>query len=257
VKPMADSDFGRTADDYRRYRAGFPDSLFQRLTAYGVGLSGQFLVDLGTGTGSLSRGFASRGVVAAGIDPDPQMLAQARLIDAELGVSVRYLRARAESTGLASSSVDVVTAGQCWHWFDRPRAAREVGRILKPTGKVLIAHFDWLPLKGNCVEATEKLILEHSPEWKGAGGWGMHPWWLRDLGEAGFANIETFSYDEDVPYSHEGWRGRIRASAGIASLPEEQRDAFDRALASLLREFFAHEPLSTPHRVFAVIADAH
>ena len=84
----------------------------------------------------------------------------------------------------------------------------------------MICHFDWLPLPGSVPEATESLVLQHSPEWGGAGGYGMYPLWAADVSGAGFTGIETFSYDVEVLYSHEAWRGRIRASAGVAaSLP--------------------------------------
>ena len=53
-----DPDFGKTASDYGRYRAGFPAELYDRLQSFGVGLEGQRLLDLGTGTGYLVRGFA-------------------------------------------------------------------------------------------------------------------------------------------------------------------------------------------------------
>ena len=55
---------------------------------------------------------------------------------------------------MASSAADLVTAGQCWHWFDQPRAIAEVIRLLKPGGQLVIANFDWLPLAGNVVEAN-------------------------------------------------------------------------------------------------------
>jgi SAM-dependent methyltransferase len=250
-------DFGAAADDYRRYRAGFPDSLFERLGEFGIGRAGQEIVDLGTGTGSLARGFARRGCRVIGIDPDSRLLAQARALDAEAGVEVDYRIGRAESTALAAASVDVVTAGQCWHWFDRTAAAREASRILRPDGRILIAHFDWIPLPGNLVEATEKLILAHSPGWAGAGGMGVYPLWLRDLGEAGFRDIEIFSYDLDVPYTPEAWRGRVRASGGVGgTLSEERVAAFDREFESLLRERFPAQVLRVHHRVFAVVADA-
>ena len=54
-------DFGKTADDYAAHRAGFPRALFDRLAAMGIGRSGQRLLDLGTGTGTLARGFAGGG----------------------------------------------------------------------------------------------------------------------------------------------------------------------------------------------------
>ena len=250
-------DFGAAAEDYRRYRAGFPESLFDRLGSMGIGRPGQEIVDLGTGTGSLARGFARRGCRVIGIDPDSRLLAQARELDAEAGVEVDYRIGRAEETSLASGSVDVVAAGQCWHWFDRAAAAREASRILRRDGRILIAHFDWIPLPGNVAEATEKLILAHSPSWPGAGGMGVYPPWLRDLGEAGFREVETFSYDLDAPYTPEAWRGRVRASGGVGgALSEREVAAFDRELESLLVKRFPSEILSVHHRVFAVLAGA-
>jgi SAM-dependent methyltransferase len=248
-------DFGATADDYRRHRAGFPDSLFERLARHGIGVPGQRVVDLGTGTGTLARGFARRGCRVVGIDPSEPLLGQARQLDREAGVQVEYRVARAEETGLEAATADVVAAGQCWHWFDRPAAAREADRVLRPGGRIVIAHFDWIPLPGNVVRATEELIEAHNPGWSLGGGAGIHPWWFRDLGEAGFGDIESFSYDVSTPYTPEAWRGRIRASAGVgATLPPERVAAFDRELAALLAERFPGEALAVPHRVFAVFA---
>src|SRR5215217_4819901 len=171
---MATIDFGTTAQDYGRYRHGFPDALFDRLVAFGVGLPGVRVLDLGTGTGTLARGFARRGCTVTGLDPAAPMLEQARRLDEEASVRVEYVVGWAEETGLPDASFDVVTAGQCWHWFDRPKAAQEVRRLLAPNGCLVIAHFDWIPLPDNIVEATEKLIEQHNPEWRMSGGRGMY-----------------------------------------------------------------------------------
>ncbi len=215
---ISGTNFGKAAGDYGTFRAGFPDSIFDRLAEFNVGLPGQVLIDLGTGTGTLARGFAQRGCQVIGVDPDPRMIEQAKALDRSNDVSIRYVEARAESTGLENDAADVVTAGQCWHWFDRPRAIAEVSRLLKPGGKIVIAHFDWLPLPGSVVEATEKLIMQYNADWHFDGGLGMYPQWLPGLSEAGVRDIQTFSYDMDVPYTPEAWRGRIRASAGVAAL---------------------------------------
>jgi len=260
--------FEYTAGDYAKFRAGFPDPFFDRVYADGFVKAGTSLLDLGTGTGTLARGFALRGCHVTGIDRSAQMLEQAKELGKQMGVDVEYRVATAEATGLQDSSFDIVTAGQCWHWFDRAQAAQEVKRILKPDGTIIIAHFDWLPLTGNVVELTEQLIVKHNPAWHFSGGSGMHPQWLRDLGEAAFANIRTFSFDVDVPYSPEAWRGRIRASSGVgASLSPEKVERFDSELKQLLE---AQDQLSAgkarvehgrneavlliPHRIFAVSA---
>jgi SAM-dependent methyltransferase len=250
-------DFGATAEDYARHRAGFPDSLFEHLAFYGVGKPHQTVVDLGTGTGSLARGFARRGCRVIGIDPAPALLDQAREIDAREGLRVEYRVGRAEETLLPDAFADVVSAGQCWHWFDRARAADEVSRVLRPDGSIVIAHFDWIPLSGNVVRATEELIEQHNPDWKYGSGFGVYPVWLRDLGEAGYRSLETFSYDVDVSYTPDAWRGRIRASAGVGgSLSAPEVREFDDALARLLANRYPGEILRIPHRVFAVVGRA-
>ena len=100
-----------------------------------------------------------------------------------------------------------------------------------------------------------RLILAHNPAWQMGGGSGLYPAWLGQVAGAGFVDLESFSFDLDVPYSHVAWRGRIRASAGVgASLPAAQVEVFDADLATLLARDFAGEPLAVPHRVWAVIA---
>jgi len=248
------TNFGAAEEDYARHRAGFPASFFDRLAAFGIGGSGETVVDVGTGTGTLARAFAQRGCKVIGIDPDERLLHQARELDAAVSVTIEYQLGYAEALPLADDSADVVTAGQCWHWFDGAKAAREFARVTRPSGRVVVAYFSWLPLPGNVVEATEALIVKHNPKWKNGGGNGFDLSSLSHLPDAGFAGFETFSYDLDVPYSPEAWRGRIRASAGIgASLTPAEVKAFDDELAQLLEESFPGDTLPVLHRVFAIL----
>jgi SAM-dependent methyltransferase len=248
-------DFGKTATDYATFRAGFPPSFYLWLERYGVPISGKQVVDLGTGTGTLARGFAQRGARVIGIDPSVPLLDQAGKLATIENLKIDFIEGTAEKTSLDDRSVDIVCAGQCWHWFDRPRTALECRRILKSNGVVVVAHFDWIPLPGNVVEATETLIRAHNPNWKMHGGNGVHGRWFADLSAAGFVDLLSHSHDELVPYSHEAWRGRIRASAGIAaSLSPEAVAKFDEEHARILREKFPEEPLQTHHRVFFLIA---
>jgi len=251
---VSGTNFGKAAEDYGVFRAGFPDSIFDRLAEFNVGLSDHTVIDLGTGTGTLARGFALRGCTVIGVDPDPRMIGEAKKLDRQNKVSVRYVEANAESTGLDSSASDVVAAGQCWHWFDQPRAIAEVIRLLKPGGKLVIANFDWLPLDGNVAEITEELIMQYNPNWHFGGGLGIYPQYLPALSGAGFQNIETFSYDIDVPYAPGAWRGRIRASAGVAALDSDSARKFDADLLELLSARFPSSVLAVPHRVFAIVA---
>jgi hypothetical protein len=74
---------------------------------------------------------------------------------------------------------------------------------------------------------------------------------------AGFVNIETLSFDLDAIYTHEAWRGRIRASAGVgASLAPQRVAAFDDELRAMLAERYPEDPMRVMHRVFAAIGVA-
>jgi len=220
----------------------------------GIGMPGQAMLDMGTGTGTLARRFAGVGAKVIGIDRSPEMLEQARRLSADGGVKALFQSGTAEETGQIDHVFDVVTAGQCWHWFDSKSALKEVTRVLKFNGRLVICHFDWLPFNNNVVEATEKLILKHSPDWPYWGGSGIYPQWAKDMTDADYTDIESFSFDVNQLYSHEDWRGRIRASAGVGgTLSAEKVKAFDDDLNRLLHKDFDHEPLSVPHRCWAII----
>lgn len=247
-------DFGLAATDYAKYRAGFPDEFFAHVHARRLIQPQARLLDIGSGTGDIARGMASRGCRTIALDIASALLAQARQLDRRANALTKYVIAAAEHIPFPSSSFDVVTAGQCWHWFDGIRSAHEIRRVLKPGGAIVIGHFDWLPHARNVAAATETLILRHNPDWAFAGGHGVYPQWLPHLRAAKFVDLETSSFDLALPYTHEAWRGRIRASAGVAaSLSPPQVDAFDRDLQLLLRSDFPADPLIIPHRVFTVI----
>ncbi len=250
-------DFGKTAQDYARYRAGYPDELYRRLEIFGVGLPGQRVLDLGAGTGFLGRGFARNGCQVAAVDISEKLMMEARRLDGEAGVAMNYARARVEALPFRAHRFDVISAGQCWHWFDRDAAAAEAYRVLRQRGQLVIAHFDWIALPGNVVEATEELIIKHNPKWALGGAVGIYARWPRDVAGAGFTEIETFSFDVMAPYTHEAWRGRIRASAGVGgTLAPAQVEAFDREHAAILKERFAGDPMRVHHRAFALICRA-
>lgn len=241
-------DFGKTAVDYARFRVGFPEAFFARLAEWGIGLDGQRVVDLGTGTGVLARELAARGCVVTGIDVARELLDDA----ASHGPAVTYRLAAAEDTGLPGDAWDVVTAAQCWHWFDRPKALAEVRRLLVGGGSLVICGRDYSLGPGSLGALSEELVLGHNPDWGAAGSLTDTGTWTEELRANGFGTVRVFEFDVDVPFTHEAWRGRMRSSNGVgASMSPDQVAAFDADLARLLAERFP-EPLVVPHRVWAI-----
>jgi SAM-dependent methyltransferase/predicted GNAT family N-acyltransferase len=241
-------DFGRQATDYDQHRPGFPPSFFAALSDRGYALPTQRALDLGTGTGSVAIGLAGMGLEVTGLDLSPDLLEVARTRAA--GLPASFVVGRAEHTGLTERSSDLITAGQCWWWFDSDQAIAECRRLLVPGGRLLIASFSYLPLPGSVAGRTEALILEHNPGWPMAGWRGVHPEHVKALDVGGFVDVESFSYTEAVAFTHEGWRGRIRTCNGVGSaLEPDQIDAFDQDLAALLASEFPGG-ISVLHRVF-------
>jgi SAM-dependent methyltransferase len=253
---MNSPDWSRTSADYATHRKGFPPHFWGRLSALGVAAPGQRVVDLGTGAGTVALGLTEWGADVTGLDIAPGQIDAARRAARARGLDVDFRVGAAENTGLTATSFDAVVAGQCWHWFDRRAAAAESWRLLRPGGRVVIAHFDWLDRPGNVVRATLEVAGRHRRSTDDITEYSVdafYPRWLDDVREAGFSDIETFSFDVDASYTHAGWRGRMRASAWIgASLTTDQVQRFDHDLASALDAW--PDPMHVPHRVFVVHA---
>lgn len=245
-------DFGKTAADYDRHRPDFPPSMYDRLTKLGWAKPRMRVLDLGTGTGGLALGLAARGLDVIGLDPSKALLDVARRRAVETQRNATFIVGTAEDTGQEAARFDLVTAGQCWWWFDAELALSEVQRVSKPEARLLIANFCYLPTPGSVAGRTEDLILEHNPGWSKAGESGIFESQVRDLDAGGLRAVESFSYVEPVAFTHAGWRGRVRACNGVgAALDPAAVDAFDRDLAARLQLEFPGE-MVIPHRVFVV-----
>ncbi|MEE4174166.1 MAG: class I SAM-dependent methyltransferase [Xanthomonadales bacterium] len=119
--------FSGHAEDYARYRPGYPPCLFDWLA--GQAPAGNLAWDVGTGNGQVARVLARHLARVHATDASPQQLARA-----EGPANVRFVVEPAERCSLAIGEVDLVTVGQALHWFDLERFYPEVQRVLKPGG---------------------------------------------------------------------------------------------------------------------------
>jgi SAM-dependent methyltransferase len=118
--------FGAAADAYERARPSYPDEALDWLLPAGT----HTVLDLGAGTGKLTRAQVARGLDVIAVEPIDEMRAT---LEATLP-EVRALKGTAEEIPLPNQSVDVITVAQAWHWVDVERAAAEAARVLKPGG---------------------------------------------------------------------------------------------------------------------------
>ncbi|WP_030155896.1 class I SAM-dependent methyltransferase [Glycomyces sp. NRRL B-16210] len=127
--------FGPAADLYDSIRPTYPAEALRWLTGDGpaddAADAAKDVVDLGAGTGLLTRGLIALGHRVTAVEPDERMLA--KLTASSPGLTASQVGA-AEALPLPDASADVVTAGQAFHWFDRGRALPEIRRVLRPGG---------------------------------------------------------------------------------------------------------------------------
>lgn len=120
--------FGAAAAEYDRFRPRYPEEAL-RWALDGLGTPAR-VVDLGAGTGILTRGVLALGHRVVPVEPDPGMRAQ--LAAATPGTTA--LAGSAEAVPLPDGSADAVLVGQAYHWFDREPAHAEIARVLRPGG---------------------------------------------------------------------------------------------------------------------------
>ncbi|MDQ6680841.1 MAG: class I SAM-dependent methyltransferase, partial [Pseudomonadota bacterium] len=234
VDPGRNIDWGRTSSDYAEHRPGPPHRLYDMLGLLDVGLPGQRLLDLGTGTGLVAREFARRGALVCATDLAAGQIETARAEAVREGLAIDFRVAPAEACPHPDASFDIVSASQCWMYFDPDRACAEVRRVLRPGGRLVTTHFNWLPGADPVARASEELVLRFNPAWRGAhwsGAVPATPQW--SVGRA--AVRAMFWFDTSVPFTHASWRGRMRACRGIgATLSGAEVAAFDAEHAALL-----------------------
>jgi len=186
----------------------------------------QRILDIGAGTGLLGRPLIAAGSTVIECDPSQLLLQQC---------NGHKVAARAENLPFTDESFDAVTAAQCWHWFDRIIAPREIHRVLKPQGRIAIIYQTYLRLPGNIAAASEQIILRHRPRWRHAGGVGINGQALKDLQTARFTQIESFSFDVEIPYTRDAWQGFIRTCSPVGpSLSADELARFDIDHAAML-----------------------
>lgn len=221
------------------------------LKALGIGIEGQRILDLGTGTGVLARQFARQGSAVQGIDISAEQIAMAKRLACEEGLSAEFSVHPSETLPWTEPTFDVVTANQCWLYFDKEKVIQELRRVLRPGGVLVTSHFSWLPRCDEIARGSEQLVLKFNPAWSAADWSGTIPTCPK-WAEADFDVKAMFFYDEPIPFTREGWCGRIRACRGVgATLSTSEVEAFDAAHRELISRI-APEAFTVLHRL-----DAH
>jgi len=222
--------FTTRVEMYARYRPGYPPALVDRLRDV-VGLAPDWIVaDVGSGTGLSSLPFLDHGNRVVGIEPNDAMRDAAELRLAG-HPGFRSLGGSAEATGLEASSVDLVVAGQAFHWFDRGAAQGEFARILRPPGWVALVwntrRLDGDPFS----EGYERLLERFGTDYASVRHDRMDAAAIREFFRAG--EVHRFSLPNDQTFDLEGLRGRLLSSSYTPEAGAPMGDTMLDALGTL------------------------
>ena len=145
---------------YRKYRPGYPERLVEWLTDLSALKPSHRIADIGSGTGLLAELFLRHGYPVLGVEPNPEMrwAAESHL---QRYPSFRSVDGRAETTTLASRSVDLIIAGQSFHWFQLDRARAEFQRISNPSAYAVLVWNQRKTESSGFLRAYEEVLRRH------------------------------------------------------------------------------------------------
>ena len=234
-------DWGRTSREYAKYRDIYPEKFYQKIVDRGLCIKEQRVLDIGTGTGVLPRNMYKYGARWTGTDISPEQIEQAKILADASKLKIDFQTVPTEQIDFEKESFDVITACQCFWYFDHEKVIPKLADLLKPDGKLLILYMAWLPYEDKIAGASEELVLKYSPKWSGAGE-TRHPIWIPDVAYDYFELEDHEEYDLIVPFTKESWHGRMRACRGVgASLSEEELTRWDREHRELLDKIAPEE----------------
>jgi len=228
--------FSSRAADYARYRPGYPSALIAVLHRH-CGLTRDHVIaDIGSGTGLLAKVFLDNGNRVFGVEPNLEMR---RACEAEFGKRVKQFRsvaASAEATTLRNVSVDFVTVGQAFHWFEPNATRREFARILRPGGWVVVMWNDRRINETPFGGAYEDLLARYGTDYtKVKDAYPETHDMENFFGKGNFHRQELPNFQE---FDFDGLAGRLRSSSYA---PREGHANYEPMMGAVRKLFDANE----------------
>lgn len=227
--------FTTRVDNYIKYRPSYPDAIIDLLQQECGLTTNSVVADIGSGTGILAELLLRCGCSVYDLEPNDAMRAAAEQLLSSYDCFTS-VAATAEATTLPDHSIDIITAGQAFHWFDVERTATEWRRIIKPGGWVALiwntrrtggtpfgeAYEQMLRTYGTDYDVVNQQTPDHVDDRRAFFGGDtatLHT----------FANQQVFDWD--------GVRGRLLSSSYT---PEPDHPNHEPMLAELRRIFDQH-----------------
>src|SRR5277367_1705607 len=225
--------FSSRVENYVRYRPGYPRDVVELLREE-CGLTPDTLIaDIAFGTGIFTRMLLENGNRVFGVEPNADMRRAGVQFLASYSRFI-CVAGTAEATTLADHSVDIITAAQAAHWFDRETARREFIRILKPGGWLVLLWNDRRIDSTEFLRQYEQLLRTYGTDYEDVRQQGM------TLAIEGFfgQSFQTRAFEHKQTFDYAGIEGRLLSSSYV---PQKDSPTYDPMLRQLRRTFDAQQ----------------
>jgi len=227
LHPAASIGFQRAAEAYRRGRPDYPAEAVGFLAEVLDLSPGRVMLDLGAGTGKLTRLLVPFGAEVVAVEPVDAMR---EALAASLP-EARVAAGRAEAIPLADATVDAAVAAQAFHWFDGPAALRELRRVLRPEGRLALV-WNVRDEEGSEFWAGVSDLLA---PYRGETPSHRTMAWLRPFDDTDlFTELRTRTFAYEHPTTRDGAVDRVLSTSFVAALPEQDQAVVRERVLHLL-----------------------
>jgi SAM-dependent methyltransferase len=222
--------FGRSAREYELGRPEWPEELLDRVSSELALRPDADALDLGAGTGKLTRALVPRFARVVAVEPDDAM----RAVLEEVVPGAEALAGSAEAIPLGDGEVDAVFSAEAFHWFATTRSVAEIARVLRPRGAFVIL---WnYPLEYDHMGDEAEEVIAAALERGGEPGLArvLSGRWRRPIEQAAFEPLRETEVERDVVSSRDAWIANMLSVSSIAHQPAEERAGLARRLRELV-----------------------
>lgn len=227
IHNSASRGFEAAGDSYEKGRPDFPQEALLFL-ARTLGISpGTLVLDLGAGTGKLTRGLLAFGPRITAVEPVEGMRKRFKTLSPDIEV----LDGTAEAIPLEDASFEVAVVGQAFHWFDGPLALKEISRILKPGGKLGLI---W-NIRDETLDWAARFGAIHDSHKGDTPRYGTYAWKECFETTPSFGSLEHTAFSFTQKGNLETMLDRVRSVSFVAAMSPGEREALLEEVRELLR----------------------
>ena len=225
--------FTDRVSNYIKYRPSYPKEMIQILAQKTGLLDGKIIADIGSGTGILTKQLLEAGCNVYAIEPNKAMrIAAEEALTSHVGFS--SVNATAENTTLPDNSVDGITAGQAFHWFDRLATKMEFRRILRPEAFIALIWNAWQGELSPFMTGYTKLLEEWGTDYQRVSRTNIDDAAVRQFFHP--KEFEKFTFPNYQIFDYEGMKGRLLSSSYSPLAGHPKHEPLIEGLASLFQQ---------------------